>query len=100
MDAGPLTTKLLGDHIKEAKTVLWNGPFGNYEKGFDAETVAVARLIAESSAYSVVGGGDTIASIEKLNCQEKFGFLSTAGGAMLTFLELGTLSGIEAIRGE
>lgn len=97
MDAGPHTTDLLGGLIKEAKVILWNGPFGSYEKGFDRETVATAKLIAESEAYSLIGGGDTIAAIESLNCQEKFSFLSTAGGAMLTYLEYGTLPAIDAI---
>ncbi len=97
LDAGPETTAMLAPLIKNAKTILWNGPFGNYEHGFEAETVATARLIADSGAYSVLGGGDTIAAIESLGVQEKYSFLSTAGGAMLTFLELGTLPAIEAV---
>ena len=97
LDSGPETTIMLAALISNAKTILWNGPFGNYERGFEEETVATAKLIAASSAYSVLGGGDTIAAIESLGVQEKFSFLSTAGGAMLTFLELGTLPAIEAI---
>lgn len=96
-DAGPKTMKMLAPLIKKAKTILWNGPFGDYEHGFDTYTKECAKLIAESEAYSVVGGGDTVAAIESLALNEKFGFLSTAGGAMLCFLEDGTLPGIEAL---
>jgi len=98
LDAGPETVVLLSHYIAEAKMILWNGPLGDYEHGFDARTVAVAKLIAEAKGYSVIGGGDTVASIESLCCQEKYNFLSTAGGAMLTFLELGTLPAIEALK--
>lgn len=98
LDSGPKTTELLKGFISEAKTVLWNGPLGNYEKGFDKETRAIAVAVANSDSYSVIGGGDTIASIESLQNQEKYNFLSTAGGAMLTFLETGTLPAIEAIK--
>ena len=98
LDAGPETTKMLADHIALAKTILWNGPFGNYEAGFGFETVAAARLIADASGYSIVGGGDTVAAIEAEGLNDKFNFLSTAGGAMLTLLEKGTLPGIEAIK--
>ena len=97
-DAGPETIKLIEDAVKEAKTILWNGPLGNFEKGFEAGTLAVAKIMAEASGYSVVGGGDTIAAIQKLNLESKFGFMSTAGGAMLDFLSTGTLPGIEALK--
>ena len=97
LDAGPETVEMLGEYIKDAKTVLWNGPLGNYEVGCDEATHGVARSIAASSAYSVIGGGDTVASIEALDLQDKFSFLSTAGGAMLKFLEHGTLPAIEAL---
>lgn len=97
VDVGPASLVMLAPLIKNAKTILWNGPMGNYELGFEEQTVETAKLIAESGAYSILGGGDTIAAIESLGVQEKFGFLSTAGGAMLTFLELGTLPAIEAV---
>jgi phosphoglycerate kinase len=96
-DAGPRTTELLGEKIAAAKTVLWNGPLGNYEKGFNVETESVAKLLAAAPGYSLVGGGDTIAAIEALCIQEKLSFLSTAGGAMLHFLEHGTLPALDAI---
>jgi len=97
LDAGPETIKMLDTYIDEAKTILWNGPLGSYEKGFSEYTEALAQKIAESDAQSVVGGGDTIASIAKMNIEDDFTFLSTAGGAMLVFLEIGTLEGIEAL---
>lgn len=98
LDAGPATATLLDGYISDAKLVLWNGPLGNYEKGYEEQTIAVAKSIADASGYSVIGGGDTVAAIEGLYCQEKYNFLSTAGGAMLTFLELGTLPAIEALK--
>ena len=97
LDIGTQSVEALAPHIKAAKTILWNGPLGYYEGGFDAATKAVAALIAESDAFSVVGGGDTVAAIESLGVGDKFGLLSTAGGAMLEFLEKGTLPGIEAL---
>ncbi|MCB9814601.1 phosphoglycerate kinase [Candidatus Nomurabacteria bacterium] len=86
-DCGPATVAMLAEYIHEAKTILWNGPFGVYEFGYKTSTEATAKNIAESKAYSVVGGGDTVAAIEKLGINDKFGFLSVGGGAMLDFLE-------------
>lgn len=97
-DIGPETVRLVGESLKSAKTILWNGPLGNFEKGYLEATKALAKLVAESKAYSVVGGGDTVAAIEKLKLGKKFGFVSTAGGAMLDFLANGTLPGIEALK--
>ncbi len=70
---------------------------GEFEKGFEDATEALAKAIASSSAYSVVGGGDTIAAIDPLKLSHHFSFLSTGGGAMLDFLALGSLPGIEAL---
>ena len=97
-DVGPDTIAKLADVIQSVKFILWNGPMGNYEHGFVKQTEALARAVAGSGAYSVVGGGDTVAAIAKLNLLERFGFVSTGGGAMLEFLEKGTLPGIEALR--
>jgi phosphoglycerate kinase len=97
VDMGPETVAMLAPHVRSARTILWNGPFGNYEDGFATATERIAELVAASSSHSIVGGGDTIASIESLALKDQFGFLSTAGGAMLTFLETGTLPGITAI---
>jgi len=97
LDAGPKTVVMLREHINQAATILWNGPFGNYEGGYVAATEAVATLIAESDAQSVVGGGDTVAAIEKLGINDKFNHVSIGGGAMLEFLEKGTLPAIESL---
>ena len=97
LDAGSATLLMLSPYIKEAGTILWNGPLGNYEGGFQDQTLACARLIAESNAYSVIGGGDTVASIESLHNEDDYNFLSTAGGAMLTFLELGSLPALDSL---
>lgn len=99
-DAGPQTLNMLGLYAKGAKTILWNGPLGNYEKGFDTATIGLAKLVAASEGYSVVGGGDTIASIEEEGLSSQFGFLSTGGGAMLSYLEHETLPAIKALTQE
>lgn len=97
LDHGPGTSALLGALAQKSKTILWNGPLGNYENGFVDATDSFARAVANSGARSVVGGGDTIASIESLGLLSKFSFVSTGGGAMLDFLTDGTLIGIEAL---
>ncbi len=97
IDHGPDTMTLLVDLALKAKTILWNGPLGNYENGFVAATHAFAQAVAHSKARSVIGGGDTIASIENLRLLPRFSFVSTGGGAMLDFLAYGTLPGIEAL---
>ncbi len=97
LDAGLHTQKQFTKLALDAKTILWNGPLGQYENGFTEGTKALASAIAQSSAYSIVGGGDTITAIEELNIAEHFSFISTGGGAMLEFLTHGTLPGIEAI---
>lgn len=96
-DVGPQSIEGLKDVIKNAKFILWNGPLGNYENGFKDSTLMLAKLIAESGAESIVGGGDTVASIAELNLADKFTFISTGGGAMLEFLADETLPGIEAL---
>jgi phosphoglycerate kinase len=98
MDSGPQTISELSDLLHEVQFVLWNGPLGNYEKGFFQGTEDLARAIAESSARSIIGGGDTIAAIDKMGLLDKFSFVSTGGGAMIEFLAQGTLPGIEALK--
>jgi len=98
LDHGMGTRALLADLAQKAKTILWNGPLGNYENGFVDATDAFARAIANSNAYSIIGGGDTVASIENLGLLSRFSFVSTGGGAMLDFLARGTLPGIEALK--
>lgn len=99
LDHGPGTSALLENLARDAKSILWNGPLGNYENGFIDATDAFARAVAASGAHSMVGGGDTVASIENLGLMPKFSFVSTGGGAMLDFLAKGTLPGIEALNG-
>ena len=96
-DDGPKTSEMLEKIVETAKTVLWNGPLGNYEHGFIDATQALALAIAKSSAYSIIGGGDTVAAIEDIGAQDKFSFISTGGGAMLDFLAKGTLPGLAAL---
>ncbi len=97
LDVGPKTVAMLRDYIGKAATILWNGPFGNYEGGYVEATEAVAKLIAASDATSVVGGGDTVAAIEKLGINDQFTHVSIGGGAMLEFLEKGTLPVIDSL---
>jgi len=97
LDVGPATSALLANLASEAASILWNGPLGKYEIGFRDATDALARAIARASAHSVVGGGDTVASIESLGLMPRFSFVSTGGGAMLEFLAHGTLPGITAL---
>lgn len=100
-DAGPETIEYLKSLLATAKTVVWNGPLGNYEAGFTDKTEQLAETIAsltsEAKLESIVGGGDTIASINKLDLNHKFSFISTGGGAMLDYLVNETLPGIEAL---
>ncbi len=98
LDNGPRTIQMLALHAARSKTVLWNGPLGNYENGFAQGTEALAKVIAATKAHSIVGGGDTVAAIEGLNLADQFTFISTGGGAMLDFLAKGTLPGLDALR--
>ncbi|MEX0933189.1 MAG: phosphoglycerate kinase [Candidatus Paceibacterota bacterium] len=97
IDASPEWIRSLEETIANARTILWNGPVGKYESEGKAGTVELAKLIAKSSAYSIVGGGDTLAVIAEHNLEEKFSFISTGGGAMLDFLANGSLPGIRAL---
>ncbi len=93
-DIGPETLKEWVASVSEASFVLWNGPLGIYERGFNTGTETMAQAIAHSSAHAVVGGGDTIAAICKQDFDTSRVFLSTGGGAMLQFLADGTLPGL------
>ena len=97
LDHGPGTRALLSHLAQKSKTILWNGPLGNYENGFVDTTESFAHAVATSGAHSIIGGGDTVASIEKLGILSQFSFVSTGGGAMLDFLAKGTLPGIDAL---
>jgi phosphoglycerate kinase len=100
MDIGPKSLEALAAKIREAKFILWNGPMGLYEDGYRGPTLDIARMVADATArgaVSIVGGGDTAAAISDLKLEDRFTFISTAGGAMLDFLAQGTLPGIEAL---
>ncbi len=98
VDIGPKTVKLLEGLIKKAKFILWNGPLGKYEDGFSGATKSILKNVANSKAYTVVGGGDTVSIISKLKLENKFSFVSTGGGATLDFLTKETLPGIKALK--
>jgi phosphoglycerate kinase len=98
LDAGSETVSQLKMLIKDAKFILMNGPLGDYEKGFGEPTEKIVKAISESTAETIIGGGDTTALINDLKIEEKFSFVSTGGGAMLEFLTNRTLSGIKALK--
>ncbi len=101
VDIGPDTVQLIAPHIEKAAFILWNGPTGLYEEGFTSYTHAIGEILArrvEAGAQVVIGGGDTIAALKEGGiAEDKLGFLSTGGGAMLEYLLEGTLPGIEAL---
>lgn len=96
-DCGPETVMMLRKYIEEAATILWNGPFGNYEAGFTEGTEVTAEIIAEAKGFSVIGGGDTVAAVEKLKLNDKFDFVSIGGGSMLTLLEYGMTPSLQML---
>ncbi len=98
IDAGPMTLATLQEKISKASLILWNGPLGLYEKGFKTGTLELCKMIAESGKVSVIGGADTLAATKELGNQDKFTFVSSAGGAMLDYLAHETLPGIEALQ--
>lgn len=88
LDIGDVTAKKLADILKNAKTILWNGPVGVFEfTGFRKGTEIVARAIADSDAFSIAGGGDTLAAIDLFGIADKISYISTGGGAFLEFVE-------------
>ena len=98
LDIGPRTVERFTALLATAKTIVWNGPMGVFEKPpFAAGTVAVARAVAGAPAFSVIGGGDTIAAVNAAGVSDKIGYISTAGGAFLEFLEGRTLPGVAAL---
>ncbi|MDD5773609.1 MAG: triose-phosphate isomerase [bacterium] len=98
MDIGPKTIELFKKEIEKANTILWNGPVGVYElPQFKNGTIALAKLLAESKATTIIGGGDSAAAIHDSNVEDKITHISTGGGASLEFLEGKSLPGIEAL---
>ena len=104
MDAGPETRKAFADVIRNAKTILWNGPAGVFEfDNFTAGSRAIADAIVEATnngAFSLVGGGDSVACVNKFGLADEVSYVSTGGGALLEAIEGKILPGIAAIRGE
>ena len=98
LDIGPQSASVLAAQLKAAGTIVWNGPVGVFEfDAFAGGTRAIAQAIAESSAFSIAGGGDTIAAINKFGITDKIGYISTAGGAFLEFLEGKTLPAVAVL---
>ena len=103
LDIGPETRKQFAEVIKRSQTILWNGPQGVFEfEAFAHGTAAVAQAVAEATntgAYSLIGGGDSVAAINQAGLGDQVSFISTGGGAMLEYLEGKTLPGVKAITG-
>ena len=103
VDIGEKTREQFASIVKGAKTVVWNGPMGVFEMpNFQKGTVSIAKAIAESTAngaFSLVGGGDSVAAVNKFGLADQVSYVSTGGGAMLEYIEGKTLPGIKAIRG-
>jgi phosphoglycerate kinase len=97
-DIGPKSAQELADIIMNAGTVVWNGPVGVFEfDQFGAGTKTIAMAIANTKAFTLAGGGDTIAAIQKYNIYDKISYISTAGGAFLEFLEGKKLPAVEIL---
>jgi phosphoglycerate kinase len=98
LDIGPETAAKLAAQLKQAGTIVWNGPVGVFEfAAFEKGTQVIAQAIAESSAFSIAGGGDTLAAIAKYGIEKQVGYISTGGGAFLEILEGKTLPAIEIL---
>jgi len=99
LDIGPRTAQMLADQLKAAGTIVWNGPVGVFEfDAFAKGTETVARAIAASPAFSIAGGGDTLAAIAKYGIERDIGYISTGGGAFLEVLEGKTLPAFEILQ--
>jgi phosphoglycerate kinase len=97
-DIGPQSAQEIADIIMKAGTVVWNGPVGVFEfDQFGEGTRKIAMAIAETKAFTLAGGGDTIAAIQKYNIYDKVSYISTAGGAFLEFLEGKKLPAVEIL---
>lgn len=103
LDAGPETVEMNNEVIKNSKTILWNGPMGVFEmSNFENGTKQAANAIVEATkngAFTLIGGGDSVAAINKYNLADKVSYVSTGGGALLEYIEQGSLPGVKAIEG-
>jgi phosphoglycerate kinase len=98
LDIGPDTARMLAERLREAGTIVWNGPVGVFEfEAFSQGTETIARAIAASSAFSIAGGGDTLAAIARFGVGDRISYISTGGGAFLEFLEGRTLPAVAAL---
>jgi phosphoglycerate kinase len=98
LDIGPRSIERFTEALRDARTIVWNGPMGVFERApFAAGTLALARVVAGSRAFTVVGGGDTVAAVNQAGVADRIGYISTAGGAFLEFLEGRKLPGVEAL---
>ena len=98
LDIGPETAGIYSEYIKKAGTIVWNGPVGVFEcDQFGTGTKALAKAITESPAFSIAGGGDTLAAIAKYNIADQVSYISTGGGAFLEFLEGKKLPAVEIL---
>jgi len=98
LDINEKAIEMFENKIATAKTILWNGPFGKFEdEKYEKGTLAIAKAIIKSGAFSVVGGGETIEFLEKQGMIDKFSYLSTGGGAMLSYLGGEAMPGLEAL---
>jgi phosphoglycerate kinase len=98
LDIGPETAKAFAAELKKAGTIVWNGPVGVFEKEpFAKGTQALAKAVAGSKAFSIAGGGDTVAAIHKFKVDKRIDYISTAGGAFLEFLEGKQLPAVAAL---
>ena len=98
LDIGPETQKIFGSAVKEAKTIVWNGPMGMFELApFSEGTFRLAKDVAASGALSIVGGGDTDSAVHKAGVSDKISYISTGGGAFLELLEGKTMPAVEAL---
>lgn len=98
LDIGPRTVEAFAAELRTARTIAWNGPMGVFERApFAGGTVAIARAVAAAPAFSVIGGGDTIAAVAQAGVTDRIGYISTAGGAFLEYLEGRRLPGVEAL---